>query len=197
MNKIAFILLMACPLIGSTQDNSVKEDQKIHLFIGYDLGEAVFNKFQSLSGEIGVRFKNNHTLRLVHMNVKLTEQHLSSSFAGAVDGPNVEGKMFGFEAFYDIPILWKSLYVAPSVGYFENGYNHIILSEELKNNSATIGAAISYRETNVFGIKGLYTTLSLPMRITLNPLKETILGETTIVNNSFDNNIWFFIGFEF
>jgi len=51
-------------------------------------------------------------IRLTHMNVNLTEEHLSSEFARAVDGDNVEGKLFGFEAFYDLPVLTKGLYIS-------------------------------------------------------------------------------------
>ena len=64
-----------------------------------ELGKGAFNKFQSYSGEIDIQLSDDHLLRLVHMIVYLTEQHLSSSFAGAVDDPDVEGKFFGFEVF--------------------------------------------------------------------------------------------------
>lgn len=180
--------------MGQAQKN---QEDKIRPFLAYEFGEAAFNKFQSLSGEIGVKFPNNYLLRLTHMNVNLSEKHLASSFAGAVDGSDVRGKMFGFEAFYDIPIAWKTLYISPSVGYYRNEYKHTVLDEAIENKTATIGAGISYRETNLFKVKGLYYTLSLPMRISLNPIKKTTLGETTIRNNAFDNNIWLFIGFQF
>lgn len=188
---------MSWSIIGWAQDNSSDEDSKIHPFIGYELGEAAFNSFQSISGEVGIRFQNNHLLRLTHMNVSLTEKHLSSSFAGAVDGADVEGRLFGFEAFYDFPVLSKSLYIAPSIGYYKNSYEHTILDEELKTNSATLGVGISYREMNLFNIRGLYYAVSIPMRISLNPIQETMLGETIIKNNTFENNIWLFIGYEF
>ncbi|MDY7395291.1 hypothetical protein UMM65_08560 [Aureibaculum sp. 2210JD6-5] len=191
-------VLMSWSMIGLAQKESIKEEKKTRFFIAYEIGEAVFNKFQSHSGEIGLRFRNNHLLRLVHMNVNLSEQHLSSSFAKAVDGPNVKGKFFGFEAFYDFTVFRDKLYVGPSVGYYKSEYNHTILDEELKNDfSPTIGVGISYRETNLFGVKGLFTTFSIPLRIDLKPTKKTKLGETTIVGGVFDQNIWFFIGFEF
>lgn len=193
--------LTTCLLIfqlGISQNVEQIKEAKIKPFIAYEFGEAAFNKFQSVSGEIGIRFPNNQMIRLVHMNVQLTEQHLSSSFAGAVDGDNVEGSMFGFEAFYDIPVTWNTLYLSPSVGYFKGEYNHLILDESLKLDYAySVGLAVSYRENNLFGLEGLYYNFSVPMRFNLSPTDATVLGETTIVNNTFENNIWIFIGYEF
>lgn len=198
MIKIIITSTILCfSLLGLSQDITEKNNTKLKPFIAYDFGEAAFNRFQSYSGEIGIRFPNHHLLRLTHMNVNLTEQHLSSSFAAAVDGPNVEGKFFGFELFYDIPIYWNKLYLGPSVGYYENEYSHTILSERLKKETVTVGLGISYREIDLFGIKGLYYTFSIPMRLSLSPIEETKLGETIIVNDTFNNNIWLFVGYEF
>ncbi len=172
-------------------------DDELKPFVGIELGEAAFNKFQSLSGEIGIRFSNDQMVRLTHMNVKLTEEHLSSGFAGAVDGDRVKGSFFGFEAFYDFPVLWKGLYLSPSLGYYRNEYQHLDLDENIRNKSVTIGAAISYRETNVLRLGGLYYMISIPMRLSLHPINETRLGEATINDSTFDNNIWLFVGFEF
>ena len=183
--------------IGFAQDDTIVENKKTHAFIAYELGQAAFNDFNSYSGEIGLRFNNNHMVRLAHMNVKMSEEHLSSDFAVVVDGDNVEGKFFGFESFYDFPVIWNGLYISPSLGWYRNEYNHTILDEKLKKDSATIGLAISYRETDIFGVKGLYYTLSFPMRTPFNPIKKTELGDTTIKNNTFDNNIFFFVGLEF
>lgn len=179
-----------------SQKDSVKS-KNTKFFIAYDLGEAAFNQFKSLGGEVGVRFKNNHLLRLSHTNLHLTEKHLSSSFASAVDGKNVEGKQFGFELFYDFPVFVKGLYIAPSVGYYNNEYTHTILNEKLEKSSLTIGTAISFTEMDLFKLKGLYYRFSVPFRFNLNPIEETKLGDTTIKSNLFDNNIWFFIGFQF
>jgi len=44
---------------------------------------------------------------IAYQNVKLTEAHLSSSFAGAVDGENVTGLWHGYGLLYDIPIQGK------------------------------------------------------------------------------------------
>lgn len=182
------------PYFSSTDSNK-NESSKV--FIAYEIGEAIFNKFQSLSGEIGIRFKNQHLLRLTHVNLNLTEEHLSSGFAGAVDGDNVKGKQFGFEAFYDFPIFFNSLYIGPSIGYYKNEYQHTILNERLENSSFSFGSSLSIRETNIFKLKGLYYSFSIPIRINLNPIEETNLGSAIIKNSTWDNSIWLFIGYEF
>ncbi len=183
-------------VLNYTQKDSSKS-KNTKFFIAYDFGEATFNKFQSLGSEIGIQFKNNHLLRLSHTNLNLTEEHLSSNFAKAVDGENVKGKQFGFELFYDFPVFIKGLYIAPSIGYYDNKYTHTILNEKLKKSSFTTGASISFTETNLFKVKGLYYRFSIPFRFNLDPIKETKLGDATIKNNLFDNNIWFFVGFQF
>lgn len=195
-NSITLVLVFLS-FFAYTQQNSEKENQKIRPFIAYELGQAVFNDFKSYSGEIGIRFRNNHILRLSHMNIKMSETHLSSDFAVVVDGDNVEGKQFGFEAFYDFPVFWKGFHLSPSLGWYKNEYNHTILDENIIKKSLTIGLAISYREVNIFGVKGLYYTLSFPMRTPFKPIKRTKLGNTIIKNNTFDSNIFFFVGFEF
>lgn len=166
-------------------------------FVAYELGEALFNKFQSLSGEIGIKLHNDQMCRIAHINLKLTEEHLSSDFASAVEGNNVEGKQFGFEAFYDFPIFIQGLYLGPSIGFYRHTYSHTILDERLEKSSITVGSAISFREVNLFQVTGLYYKLSIPARLTLAPIQQSQLGDTTIKNNTFDNSIWLFIGYEF
>jgi hypothetical protein len=167
-----------------TQRDSAKS-KSTKIFIAYDFGEAAFNQFKSLGGEVGVQFKNNHLLRLTHTNLHLTEKHLSSSFATAVEGKNVKGKQFGFELFYDFPIFVKGLYIAPSIGYYDNTYTHTILNEKLEKSSFTAGAAISFTEKDLFKVKGLYYRVSVPFRFNLDPIKETKLGDATIVGFQF------------
>jgi len=191
-----FIDKNSSSVLNYTQRDSVKS-KSTKLFIAYDFGEAAFNQFKSLGGEVGVRFKNNHLLRLTHTNLHLTEKHLSSNFATAVDGKNVKGKQFGFELFYDFPLFVNRLYIAPSVGYYDNEYTHTILNEKLEKSSFTAGAAISFTENDLFKVKGLYYSVSVPFRFNFDPIKETKLGETTIKSNLVDNNIWLFVGFQF
>ncbi len=191
------ILFLLLGVIGKAQVDFDPTERKFHPFVAYEFGEAAFNKFQSLSGEIGLRFTNNHLLRIVHMNVKLTEAHLSSSFAGAINGSGVEGSFAGLELFYDFPLVWKTVYIGPSVAYYKTEYRQIMLDEGVKNKTYTLGLGLSYRERNLFGVRGLYYTLSIPVRLSLNPIPEQSLGDATITNSTFDNNIWLFIGYEF
>jgi len=197
IKNTAIILVVLISSTVALAQEAPKTTKRFHPFVAYEFGEAVFNRFQSISGEFGMRFNNNHMMRLVHMNVNLAEKHLSSSFAQAVDGPNVKGKMLGLEAFYDFPVFFKGFYISPSLGYYQNEYSHTILNESHKNTTLTVGAAISYRDTDIFKIKGLYATFSVPFRFQLSPSEKTMLGNTTLRNGIFDNNIWLFIGYEF
>lgn len=187
--------------VGATaQQDTIS--QKPKFFLAYDFGEAMVNSFQSLSGEVGLSFANKHLIRLVHMNVWLTEKHLSSDFVAVVEGDHVEGRMVGLEGFYSIPLLkWRAeneaIYASPSIGFYANEYQHLELDEGFQQKSATVGLELSYREINPFGVKGLYYALTFPMRFHFNPHEEVTLGETTILSNKFDGNIWFFVGYQF
>lgn len=201
-NKILTLILLtlSCSLQGQqsggiTQTNDQKTDP-LKTFIAYDLGEMAFNKFQNFSGELGVKFSNQHMLRFVYSNVKLTEGHLSSDFAKAVDGDNIEGLHKSYELIYDIPI-YKYFYMGAIGGYINDNYNHTILDESVSNNTVAFGGTFSYRETNIFKVKGLYYNFSVPIRYYLSPLEETRLGESVVNKHLIENSIWFFIGYEF
>ena len=204
MKKIAIfssiIILWSINILA--QDSIETNNTKPSVYIGYDLGEMAFNRFQNFSGEIGVKFKNEHTIRFVYQNVKLTEEHLSSDFANAVDGENVSGLWNGYELLYDIPIYpFKSgnslVYGGLSVGYHENLYQHTILNESVEHKTGTVGFDIGFRETNIFKVKGLYINLQIPFRYNFNRLEETKLGETTVNESVFGQTISFFVGYEF
>ena len=175
----------------------ITPEERKKIFIAYEFGEAAFNKMQSLSGEVGIRFSNQQSLRLTHMNVNLTEKHLRSSFAAAVDGSSVKSKLFGFELFYNFPIFTKGLSIGPSVGYYKNEYEHTIIDKHIEQKSTTIGLGISYKESNVFHIDGLYYRFSIPIRTHFNPSDKTVIGDSTVNKNTIDNNIWLFVGYEF
>ncbi len=192
-------------LFSQAKDSTLLEDSIVpntQFFFAYDFGEAVVNRFQSLSGEIGLSLPNKHLIRMVHMNVWLTEPHLKSKFVATVKGDQVKGRMVGFETFYSLPVIkWReeneAIYVSPSVGFYANQYEHLKLNESFEKKSATLGLELSYRETNPFGVKGLYYTISIPMRTHFSPHDKTTLGDTTILSNRFDGNIWFFVGYQF
>jgi hypothetical protein len=202
MRKIITLstILIICIINGYSQDTIKTNTTSI--FAGYDFGEMAFNKFQNFAGEIGLKFKNDHMIRFTYMNVKLTEQHLSSSFAGSVDGDNVKGLWNGYELLYDIPIVrFKKmngfLYGGLSAGYHKNSYHHTILNESLEHETATVGFDVGYRETNIFKIKGLYFNFQIPFHYNFKTLEETKLGDTTINKAVFEQSLSFFVGYEF
>lgn len=173
-----------------------EEKSRTEFFIAYDLGEMAFNQFQNFAGEVGCSLPNKSLLRFVYMNVKLTEEHLSSEFAQAVEGADVEGLFLGYELFYSYPV-YNNFYAGLSIGYYENSYQHMLVDEEVTHQSPSIGVEFSYRKRKLFGIKGLYYDFTIPIRYYLNPLEELTLGDTIIGDHIIENNIWFFIGYTF
>lgn len=186
------VIIPNSPVFGQTEKNP----SQTQFFVGYELGEMAFNKFQFFAGEAGLLFKTQHMLRFVHMNVKIAEKHLSSDFANVVDGENVKGLFKGYELFYDIRI-YKSFYAGASAGYYNNFYRHTKLNESVDHFSSTLGFELTYRETNIFKVEGLYFNLALPFRFYLNPLEKTELGNSTVNRHFLENNIWIFIGYQF
>ena len=185
---------------GFAQDAAT--EHRIKLYAGYDLGEMAFNKFQNFAGELGVKFKNDHTIRFTYMNVKLTEEHLSSGFAGAVDGDNVSGLWKGYDLIYDIPIYrfkknTSLIYAGASAGYHNNTYQHTINGLSFNHKTNTVGFGFGYRETNVFNVKGLYANLRIPFRYYFKTLEETNLGGSTVKRVRLEQTLHFFIGYEF
>ena len=194
---IAIALFIALTVaFGQKTPDTTSIHKKTHVFVGYELGEMIFNNFLFFAGETGLQFKNKHMLRLTYMNVKLTEKHLSSDFANVVDGNNVKGIFKGYELFYDLPV-YKNLHLGGSAGYYNDYYEHTEKSEDVNHKTATIGFEINYRETDIFNIKGLYFNLALPFRFYINPLEKTTLGNATVNRHFFENNIWFFVGYQF
>lgn len=167
------------------------------VFAGYDFGEMAFNEFKHFSGEMGYRFDDGKSLRLVHMNVLASEEHLSSDFARAVDGDNVEGLLKGVELIYTLPIRDSAWYWGPSVGYYEERFRHLQVDESLESESFTLGVAFGYRQRNLFGMDRAYYDLTVPIRYSFDSYDDTRLGETTVRSNQINNNIWFVVGVEF
>lgn len=204
MKRILVIVLIFCWASGFSQDKS--KNERIKPFIAYDFGQAIFNKFQSLSGEIGLRLKNDHLVRLTHMNLEYTEEHLRSKKAipllNPFEGKNVEGSIFGFELMYSIPtIRWGKnkhiFYLSPTIGYYKKKYWHTKLNEKFQNSSFLVGLELSFREINVFKVKGLYYSITIPLRFNFSPHKTFYLGDAKILGDRIDSNSMFFVGFEF
>jgi len=189
--KLIVLLLLSFRVFSQAEP-----EPKTRYFVAYEFGEMAFNKFRNFAGETGVKFKNRHMLRLVYMDVKLTEKHLSSGFANVVSGKNVEGHFKGYELFYDVPVF-KGINLGASAGYYHDRYRHRLTGHSISHTTPTLGFDVNYRETDVFGLKGLYFNFSVPFRFYLRPLEKTDLGGSTVNRHFFENNIWFFVGFEF
>jgi len=199
---ISSLLLLVCSTNNFGQASSQNNDPKSNFYLGYDLGEMAFNKFQNFAGEVGFNLKNQHAIRFVYLNIKLTEDHLSSDFARAVDGDNVTGHWVGYELFYDVPLYrFKNgdtyIYGGLSAGYHKNSYEHTVLAESFDHQTGTVGLGVGFRDTNVFGIKGLYMNFQIPVRYNFNKLEETKLGNSTVNKVVVDQTISFFVGYEF
>lgn len=201
LKKILILLALFSSSFLSAQEAKTAK-QEIKFYAGYDLGEMAFNKFQNFAGEVGLKFKNDHTLRFTYMNVQLTEKHLASGFASAVDGGNITGHWKGYDLIYDIPVyrFKKSnmlIYGGLSAGYHTNTYQHITNEESFNHQTKTIGLGIGLRETNLFKIKGLYANFHLPIRYYFNTLDEINLGNSTVKKIKLEQTLHFFIGYEF
>ena len=201
----SFLLVIGMNQVFAQNQDALKNiddnHQKVGFFVAYELAEMAFNNFQNFSGEVGVAFKNDHQLRFVYQNVKLSESHLSSNFSKAVDGKNISGLMETYELFYDIKVYSTNsnnmLYWGLSTGYAEDYYQHTLLEDYVRNTTWTVGFAPSFRETNLFKVKGLYYKLAVPFRYYFDPLEKTNLGNSTVKKHIFTNNIWFFVGYQF
>jgi len=71
--------------------SAVAQNKEKGFFISYELLEMAANKFQYFAGDLGYRFDQKNQTRFLIMEVKLTEEHLSSDWAKIVDGNNVKG----------------------------------------------------------------------------------------------------------
>ncbi|MEM6830771.1 MAG: hypothetical protein AAF551_09670, partial [Bacteroidota bacterium] len=198
------VLVAAILLFGSVSGfgQDTLKNEKIKPFIAYDLGQAVYNRFQSISGEVGLRLSNDRLIRITHMNVNYVEAHLERKKAipliSPQEGGDVEGSIFGFETFYSLPVYKRpgrkeALYLSPSFGYYKKKYWHTKLNERFSNRSFLVGLEISYREYDLFKVKGLYYNVTLPLRFNFTPHGKRMLGETKILGDRIDTNSMFFV----
>ena len=165
-------------------------------FVGYEFGQMAFNDFQHFAGEVGYSFDNKSSIRLAFLNVALTERHLSSSEAGAVDGENIEGLWRGAGLLYDIPIA-TNFYFSPSIGHYDSEYSHTILNESIRKKSTTAGVGLTYRKHGLFGVNNLYWRFSLSYRHYFNPIPRTTLGESVVTGGSGEITPAIFVGYRF
>ena len=165
-------------------------------FVGYELGQMSFNGFQHVAGEVGYKLDNNTSIRLAFLNVALSERHLSSGEASAVNGGNVEGLWRGAEILYDFPIT-KRFSVSPSVGRYDSEYSHTLLDQSIRRKSSTAGLALSYSEEGIFSWDKLYWRLSISYRHYFNPVPRTTLGDSIVRGDSGELTPALFVGYRF
>lgn len=182
--------LLACLLTANFQVNASS------VFVGYEFGQMAFNGFQNFAGEVGYTLDSNATIRLSYLNVALSERHLSSSEASAVDGDNVEGLWRGVEFLYDVPIN-RHIFIGPSVGYFDSIYSHTELNEEIRKKSSTVGLALSYSDNGIWRFDNLYWRFSISYRHYLNPMQRTTLGDSVVNGGSSEVTPAIFVGYRF
>jgi Protein of unknown function, DUF481 len=192
------IFIIATFVASLTSTPVFADDDENHFFAGYEILEMSMNNFKNFAGEIGYRFDSNNEVRLVIMDVNLTERHLSNKYqAHATDNKgNVKGFFKRYEVNYD-RFFSQHWYYMANVGWSHDHYQHVLLDENVDNKTTTIGSGIGYKYTNPLGINHLYVNLSYPVRYFFHPIRETKLGDTTVRKHIIVDNLWLFIGYEF
>lgn len=184
--RILPLFFLAIPSIGSAGS----------WHVGYEFGQMTFNDFKHVAGEIGYSFENEHALRIAVFNVALSERHLSSDEASAVEEDNVEGLWHGVDLYYDYPVT-KNIFISPSIGYHDNTYTHTVLGTSVGHSSGGAGLALSYLGDNILGFEKLYWRLSLTYRYNFKEQEEAILGDSVVSGDSLGFIPAIFIGYEF
>lgn len=193
------LLLIIVALSFSMISLAQTDERSNTFFVGYETLEMAMNKFQNFAGEFGYRFDNKNQLRLMVGEVNLTERHLSNKFeAVAVDGENVKGYFRIYELNYDRFFgKKKNWYASGSAAYVRDKYEHLISTNQIDNQTATVGFGVGYQKRNLLKIKHLYVNFSIPFRYYFNDIPKMQWGDTKILPHKFVNNIWLFVGYHF
>lgn len=197
MKKLSFISALIF-FMGSTIISNAQENQTKKFFVGYELLEMSMNEFKYFAGEVGYRFNPKHQLSLSIGEIDMTERHLSSNEAAAVDGDNVEGYFRIYELTYSRFFGKRKLWhYGANVGYVYDEYDHLISDNEIKNHTLTAGVNFGFQKMDIFKIKHLYLRVLIPIRYNFNSIPEQEWGETTIREHKFVPNTWLFLGYRF
>ena len=180
------LLFLSNPSAGSTDS----------FFVGYEFGQMAFNEFKHVAGEIGYSFENRHAVRIALFDVALSERHLSSDEASAVEGDNVRGLWRGVDLYYDYPVT-KNIIISPSIGHHDVEYTHTVLGTSVRQSSPSAGVAVSYLGDDVFGFEQLYWRFSLTFRYNFNEQEDTNLGDSIVKGDSFGFIPAIYIGYRF
>lgn len=197
MKKSSLICFLTLLTAGhgllNAQENLTKK-----FFVGYELLEMSMNEFKYFAGEVGYRFNPKHQLSLSIGEVDLTERHLSSNEAAAVDGDNVEGYFRVYELTYSRFFGRRKVWhYGANVGYVYDEYDHLISDNEIKNHTLTAGVNFGYQKMDLFNVKHLYLRALIPIRYNFNSIPEQQWGETKIREHKFVPNTWLFVGYRF
>jgi len=99
---------------GSSEKSDPEDSEsgrKNRIFFGYELNEMSMNKFQNFNFEGGFTLKENQTIRITLTDVMLTERHLASDEAKAVDGHGIVGRFRNYSIYYDYFFLKIGMWV--------------------------------------------------------------------------------------
>lgn len=189
MNKsLLILLLLQLPITSYSKE--------LDFFASYELLEMSANNFSEYAIDVGAKLDDGNQIRIVLMDVNLTESHLSSEWAQIVEGKNVKGNFKGVELNYDY-FIDENWYIMANISKISMAFQHILLPDSYKNTTYAIGSGFGYKEQNIFGSKGLFYNVSVPFRYFFEPVEETKLGESTINRVRLAPSLWFFVGYDF
>jgi hypothetical protein len=62
--------------------------------------------------------------------------------------------------------------VSGAVSFTGDSYRHTQLDQSLENKTFTLGSGIGYTRSRLFGIRGLYVNVNMPVRYYFNPIRR-------------------------
>ncbi|MCL4821066.1 MAG: hypothetical protein KJ067_18165 [Vicinamibacteria bacterium] len=165
-------------------------------FVAYELTEMAMNGFRNFAGEVGFRFGPRSQVRLSVMEVRVSERDLAGWWSAAVDGPGVEGYLRAYEVEAD-RFFKGNWYAGLNAGFVANRFSHVRLPERLSHRTATAGVTLGYSRAGLFGWRRLHLDVAMPMRLYLDGIAETRLGDATVRAHKIVPNTWVFVGYRF
>lgn len=194
--RMMMMTMMIAPTATQAQDGAA-DGLEPRFSVSYELLEMSANRFRNFAGDIGYRLTPKSELRLVVMEVSLTESHLADDFwARIVTGGGVKGYMRGYEMNYD-RFVAGGLYVMANAGYIDLSFESVDTGARYGNGTLSLGSGVGYKLRNLFGVKGLILNPSIPIRYFFDPVEETLLGTGTVQEIRIAPSAWVFIGFSF
>ncbi len=163
----------------------------------YEILEMSANKFRYFAGDAAYRLNEKNQLRIVVMEVKLTERHLSDdTWAKIVDGPHMTGYMRGYELNLD-HFLTPRFYVMANLGYIHFDFENAVSRDSYSNSTLAMGSGFGYRWNLPVLDRRFYVNPSIPIRYFFNPVEETQLGDSKVNPITIAPSVWIFLGYQF